>query len=117
MTYSPIIGMKTRMLPVIRPGRAIGSVTWRNVAQRPAPEILRRLDERAVHPLERHVEREHHQRQVAVDEAEQDRDSASRGSGSRCRRSASPMKPGEPVRARGSAARRRSGSGSSSRTG
>ena len=37
MTYSPIIGMKTRMLPVMRPGRAIGRVTWRKVAQRPAP--------------------------------------------------------------------------------
>ena len=37
MTYSPIIRMKTRMLPVISPGRAIGSVIWRNVAQRPAP--------------------------------------------------------------------------------
>src|ERR671923_51643 len=37
MTYSPIIGMNTRMLPVISPGRAIGRVTWRKVAQRPAP--------------------------------------------------------------------------------
>ena len=37
MTYSPIIGMNTRMLPVMSPGRMIGRVIWRNVAQRPAP--------------------------------------------------------------------------------
>ena len=40
MTYSPIIGMNTRMLPVTRPGSAIGSVTCRKVAQRPAPRSL-----------------------------------------------------------------------------
>ena len=40
MTYSPIIGMNTRMLPVTSPGRAIGRVTWRKVAQRPAPRSL-----------------------------------------------------------------------------
>ena len=40
MTYSPIIGMNTRMLPVTSPGRAIGRVIWRNVAQRPAPRSL-----------------------------------------------------------------------------
>ena len=37
MTYSPIIGMKTRMLPVTSPGSVIGRVTWRKVDQRPAP--------------------------------------------------------------------------------
>ena len=58
----------------MRPGRAIGSVIWRKVARRPAPEVLRRLDERPVHALEGHVEREDHQRQVAVDEPEEDRE-------------------------------------------
>jgi hypothetical protein len=29
--------MNTRIEPVMRPGSAIGSVIWRNVAQRPAP--------------------------------------------------------------------------------
>ena len=37
MTYSPIIGMNTRMLPVMTPGRVMGRVICRNVAQRPAP--------------------------------------------------------------------------------
>ena len=69
MTYSPIIGMNTRMLPVTTPGRAIGKVIWRKVAQRPGAEVLGRLDERPVHPLEGHVQREDHQRQVAVDQA------------------------------------------------
>ena len=36
-------------------------------------EVLRRLDERPIHPLEGHVEREDHERQVAVDDADQDR--------------------------------------------
>ena len=35
--YSPMSGMKTRMLPVMSPGSAVGRVIWRNVAQRPAP--------------------------------------------------------------------------------
>ena len=73
MTYSPIIGMKTRMLPVTSPGRAIGRVIWRKVAQRPAPRSLDASIERPVHAFEGHVEREDHERQVAVDEAEQDR--------------------------------------------
>ena len=74
MTYSPIIGMKTRMLPVTRPGSATGRVTWRNVAQRPAPRSLDASIEGAVHPLEGHVQREDHQRQVAVDQPDQDRE-------------------------------------------
>ena len=40
MTYSPIIGMNTRMLPVTRPGSATGNVICRKVAQRPAPRSL-----------------------------------------------------------------------------
>ena len=71
MTYSPIIGMNTRMLPVTRPGSAIGSVTCRKRRPAAGPEVLGGLDQRAVHPLERHVEREDHQRQVAVDEPDE----------------------------------------------
>ena len=73
MTYSPISGMKTRMLPVIRPGQTIGSVICRKVAQRSGAEVLGRLEQRPVEPLERDVQREHHQRQVVVDDADEDR--------------------------------------------
>ena len=55
----------------MRPGSAIGSVTWRKVAQRPAPEVLGCLDERAVHALEGHVQREDHERQIAIDHADE----------------------------------------------
>ena len=67
--------MNTRTPPVTSPASVIGRVTWRNVDHRRAP-ALRRLDQRAIDPLQRHVQGEHHQRQVAVHEAEEHRELA-----------------------------------------
>ena len=46
----------------------------RKAAQRPAAEIGRRLEQRRIELLERGVERQHHERQVGIDDADIDRE-------------------------------------------
>ena len=73
MTYSPIIGMKTRMLPVTSPGQSDRQGDLAEGRPAAGAEVLGGLGQRPVHPLQRHVEREDHQRQVPVDEADHHR--------------------------------------------
>ena len=96
MTYSPISGMNTRMLPVIRPGRGDRQRDLAERRQAAGTEVLGCLDQRAIHPFQRHVDREHHQRQVAVDDAEEDRAWRAEDPEAVGRRSTSPMNPAMP---------------------
>ena len=73
MTYSPMSGMNTRMLPVMTPGQGDRQ---RDLAEgRPAAgaEVLGRLEQGPIEPFEGDVEREDHQRQVVVDDPDEHR--------------------------------------------
>ena len=72
MTNSPIAGTKTSMKPAITPGIESGSVTWKKVDERPPPEVGRGLEQALVELHEVGVERQDHERQVGVDDAEID---------------------------------------------
>src|SRR5215469_2380768 len=71
--YSPISRMKTSMQPVMTPGAESGSVTWRKVAKGAAPQILGGLEQALVELLQADEDRKDHQRQIAVDDADQNR--------------------------------------------
>ena len=73
MMYSPVSGMNTSSEPARIPGSASGSVIRRNARHGGVAEILRCVDERPVDPLERRVERQHHQREIVVGDADVDR--------------------------------------------
>ena len=68
LTKSPTAGRKTSTAPASTPWKVAGNVTCRNVFQRRAVEVLARLDQRRVHAVERRVDRQDHEGQVAVDE-------------------------------------------------
>ena len=55
------------------PGSDSGTVIGPERFRRPRAEVLRRLDQRRVEPLERGVERQHHEGQIGVDDADIDR--------------------------------------------
>ena len=64
--------MKTRIAPARMPGAHSGMMTRE---RRPGPraEIGRGFQQVAVQPFERRVKRQHHERQIAVDQAEDHR--------------------------------------------
>ena len=65
--------MKTRMMPETMPGMVSGTVTLKKVVDLRGAEIEARLEEGAVEPLDRRIERQHHERHVDIDEAEDHR--------------------------------------------
>ena len=73
ITNSPTAGMKTSRQPATMPGSDSGRVTVRKAGERPGAEIGRRLEQAPVELLQRGVERQHHERQVGIDDAEMDR--------------------------------------------
>ena len=73
MTNSPTIGMKHSSAPAATPGSDSGSVTVQNAFQRRAAEIGRGFEQGRIDLLQRRVERQHHERQVRIDEADIDR--------------------------------------------
>ena len=73
MTNSPVTGMKTRKQPAMTPGSESGKVICQKAADRRAAEVGGGLEQRMVEPLERRVERQHHERQVRIDDADIDR--------------------------------------------
>ena len=70
MTNSPTAGMKTRKQPAMTPGSDSGKVIFQKALDRRAAEILRRLEQRLVHLLQRRIERQDHERQVGIDDAD-----------------------------------------------
>ena len=72
MRYSPITGMNTSRQPLMIPGAESGNVIWRNVAHGARPEVAGRLEERPVEPLQADEDRQGHERQVVVDDAQED---------------------------------------------
>ena len=73
MTNSPMIGMKQSSAPATMPGSDSGTVTCENVRQGGAAEIGRGFEQRLVHLLQRRVERQHHEREIRIDDADIDR--------------------------------------------
>ena len=66
--------MKTRMMPEMMPGMVSGTVTCRKVGELRGAKIEAGLEEGLVEPLDGGVERQHHERHVDIDEAEDDRE-------------------------------------------
>ena len=72
MTYSPSAGIQTIVQPAMSPGSDCGKITRRNVANGVAPRCSCRFQHGGVDAVEREKDREHHQWQVAVDDADAD---------------------------------------------
>ena len=68
MTNSPHIGMKTSSAPAIDAGQRQRQGHAPERAARPAAEIGRGLEQRRIELLQRGVERQHHERQIGIDE-------------------------------------------------
>ena len=66
---SPAAGMKVSSVPATTPGIDSGSVTRRKTSRRRAVEVVARLEQAVVDPLERGVERQDHERQEVVGDA------------------------------------------------
>ena len=73
MTNSPTAGMKTSMQPAMTPGSDSGKVIFQKALIGGQPRSCGRLDQRMVHLLQRRIERQHHERQVGIDDADEDR--------------------------------------------
>ncbi len=73
MTNSPTAGMKHSSEPATMPGSDSGRVMLQNARVGGQPRSWRGLDQRLVELFERRVERQHHERQVGVDDADEDR--------------------------------------------
>ena len=73
MTNSPTAGMKTSRQPATTPGSDSGKVIFQNALSRRAAEVLGGLEQRVVHLLQRGIERQHHERQIGIDDADKDR--------------------------------------------
>ena len=73
MTNSPTAGMKTSRQPAMTPGSDSGKVIFQKARGRRAAEILGGLDQRIVHLLQRRIERQHHEGQIGIDDADEDR--------------------------------------------
>jgi hypothetical protein len=65
--------MNTSRQPAITPGSDSGKVIFQKAVHRRAAEVLRRLDQRIVHLLQCRIERQDHERQVGIDDADEDR--------------------------------------------
>ena len=65
--------MKTRIEPATMPGCESGTITRKTVVSGRAPEIGGGFDERRVEAFQRGVDGQHHEGQVAIDQAEQHR--------------------------------------------
>ncbi len=65
--------MKTSTVPATIPGIVSGTVTRQNDAVLPGSQVRRGFEQRAVQLLERGVEGEDHERQLAIDEADHHR--------------------------------------------
>ena len=72
MTNSPIAGMKTSREPAMMPGSASGTVIVANARRAAGAEIARGFEKRRIAPLQRIVDRQDHERQIGVDDAEHD---------------------------------------------
>jgi hypothetical protein len=66
--------MKTRRQPATTPGSDSGKVIFQKALDRRAAEILGRLDQSLVHLFQRRIERQDHERQVGIDDADIDRE-------------------------------------------
>ena len=58
------------MMPEMMPGSASGTTIKNKRAEMTGAKIEARLDQRLVEPVERGIERQHHERQVDIDEPE-----------------------------------------------
>ena len=74
VTKSPTAGMNTRSTPAMRPGRDGGQDHPPERRRLAVAEVVARLHERLVHALDRRVQRQDHERQEAVGEAEDHRE-------------------------------------------
>ena len=72
MTNSPVTGMNTRRQPAMTPGIDSGKVIFQKARNRRAAEIGGGFEQRAVDALQRGVKRQHHERQVGIDDADVD---------------------------------------------
>ena len=73
MTNSPTAGMKTSRQPATMPGIASGKVTFQKALIGGQPRSSRGLDQRVVHLVEGGEDRQRHERQVGIDDADIDR--------------------------------------------
>jgi hypothetical protein len=71
MTNSPTAGMNTSSEPAMTPAAESGKVICQKLARRRA-EVGGRFEQAAVHPLERSVDGQDHERQVGIDQADDD---------------------------------------------
>ena len=65
--------MKTSIEPVATPGKASGKVICQKVRDGRCTKIGGRLQQPLVELFQRHIDRRHHQRQEAIDGADQNR--------------------------------------------
>ena len=73
MTNSPTAGMKTSRQPAKTPGSDSGNVICQKARHGRRAEILRRLDQRRIDFFEARIERQDHERQIGIDDADVDR--------------------------------------------
>ena len=73
MTNSPAIGMKQSSAPAATPGQRQRQRHQPERLPARTAEIGRRFQQRLVHLLQRGVERQHHERQIGIDDADIDR--------------------------------------------
>ncbi len=70
ITNSPTIGMKQSSTPAPTPGSDSGNVTSQNTCARRGAEIGGGLLQRRLHLRQRRIERQDHERQIGIDDAE-----------------------------------------------
>ncbi len=70
ITNSPTIGMKQSSAPAPTPGNDSGNVTSQNALPRRRAEIACGFQQRGIHPGERRIERQDHERQIGIDDAD-----------------------------------------------
>ena len=71
---SPMMGMNTKMQAVMMPGRICGSRMCRSAWSGLAPEVLRRLQLSEVEAFEGGIEGQRREREVDVDQHDEDAD-------------------------------------------
>ena len=70
ITNSPTIGMKQSNTPAPTPGNDSGNVTSQNACRGEAPRSPAASSKRRVHLGQRRIERQDHERQIGIDDAE-----------------------------------------------